>query len=70
MVWETAKKYFGTDVFAVQFDENQGKLDVIIIVLSQQDDESLQQVQSIKSLHPDFGTVKIKFIKTVSSIND
>ncbi|MEW6525210.1 MAG: TIGR00341 family protein [Spirochaetota bacterium] len=70
MVWETAKKYFGTDVFAVQFDENQGKLDVIIIVLSQQDDESLKQMQRIKSLYPDFGTVKIKFIKTASSIND
>lgn len=66
-VWETAKRYFGTDVFTVQFNENQGKLDVIVIVLSQKaDDESLKQVQNIKSLHPDFGTVKIKFIQTVS----
>ncbi|GAB4221144.1 MAG: hypothetical protein Kow00102_14240 [Spirochaetota bacterium] len=67
-VWVTAKKYFGTDVFAIQFDENQGKLDVTVIVLSQQaDEESLKQVQNIKSLHPDFGTVNIKFIQTVSS---
>jgi len=67
-VWETAKIYFGTDVFAVQFDEKYGKLNVIVIVLSQKaDEESLKQVQNIKSLHPDFGTVKIKFIQTVSS---
>ncbi len=68
IAWKTAKNFFGTDVFTVQFNENHGKLDVIVILLSQKSNgETIKQVENIKSLHPDFGTVKIKFIQTVTS---
>ncbi len=55
-------------MFTVQFIENHGKLDVIVILLAQKsNEETITQVENIKSLHPDFGTVKIKFIQTVTS---
>lgn len=65
-VWKIAKENFSDDLFTIQFIEKQTKFDVIITVLSIKADEDKFKHAStlIKRQHPDFNTVKIKFIKT------